>query len=223
CRGTTSHRNEKEHEHDNEKSVSKRNECSPRHPRHSGREGRICDHHRHERRSEHPWQRFHAARANAVPNWFGDVIAGQDQEMEKEREPERANFVGPYLNDPGVQFFHARLRHSAKTSASRSAERPAFGCDWRSWGSDLNQASVSRAVTSSGRNVRPLLNARLMFVRATASSFPVQTGMSDQGCTFCSVKKSSLTQVNFASDFRAPLILSSIPPMPSGLAGPVAL
>ena len=38
-------------------------------------------------------------RANAVPNWFGDVIAGQDEEMEKEREPERANFVRPYIND----------------------------------------------------------------------------------------------------------------------------
>src|SRR5213082_1196048 len=61
------------------------------------------------------------------------------------------------------------------------------------------------------------------FVRATESSFPVQTGMSDQGCTFCSVKNSSLTQVNFASDFRAPLIPSSIPPMPKALAGPVAL
>ena len=46
CRGTASHRNEKEHEHDNEKSVSKRNECSPRHPRHSRREGRVRDHHR---------------------------------------------------------------------------------------------------------------------------------------------------------------------------------
>src|SRR5438874_7255686 len=122
-----------------------------------------------------------------------------------------------------IYFVISFFFQAASTSDSRSGERPAFGCDCRSGGSDLNQASVSLAVTSSGRNVRPLLKARLIFVRATASSFPVHTGMSDQGCTFCSFKTSSLTQVNFASDFRALLIPSSIPAMPSGLAGPVAL
>src|SRR5205807_10600343 len=38
-------------------------------------------------------------------------------------------------------FFHA-----ANTSASRPGVMPAFMCDCRSWGRDLNQASVSRAV-----------------------------------------------------------------------------
>src|SRR5436190_20330462 len=122
-----------------------------------------------------------------------------------------------------IYFVISFFFHAASTSASRSGVRPAFGCDCRSGGSDLNQASVSLAVTSSGRNVRALLNARLMFVRATASSLPVHTGMSDQGCTFCSVKNSSFTQINFASDFKALLIPSSIPAMPNGLAGPLAL
>ena len=62
-----------------------------------------------------------------------------------------------------------------------------------------------------------------MLVRAMPLSFPVHTGMSDHGCTFSSVKNSSLTHVNFASGFNAALIPSSIPPIPKGFAGPVAL
>jgi ubiquinone/menaquinone biosynthesis C-methylase UbiE len=67
---------------------------------------RIRNHHRDECRSEHPRQRFHAARANAVPNWFGDVIAGQDEEMEKECEPESANLLRFYLNNFREDSFH---------------------------------------------------------------------------------------------------------------------
>src|SRR4051794_41072331 len=46
CFGSTSHGNEKEPEHDDKKSVSKRYEFSPRHPRHSRGEGRVRDQHR---------------------------------------------------------------------------------------------------------------------------------------------------------------------------------
>src|SRR5205823_14544973 len=53
------------------------------------------------------------------------------------------------------------------TSASRSGVKPARSFDCRSCGSDLNQASVSRAVSASGRKVKPLLNARPTFVRTT--------------------------------------------------------
>lgn len=77
-RGTTSHCDKKEHEHDDEESVSKRNEFSPRHSRHSRGEGRIRSQHRDEGRGEHPRQRFHVACPNAVTDWLGDVIAGQD-------------------------------------------------------------------------------------------------------------------------------------------------
>src|SRR5438128_10485101 len=75
-------------------------------------------------------------------------------------------------------FFQA-----ARTSASRSAARPAFNLACRSADCDLNHASVSRAVSASGRNVRPFANARLMFVRAIPLSAPVHTGISDHGAT----------------------------------------
>src|SRR5262249_40367920 len=223
CRGTALHRDEKEREHDNEKPVSDRNKSSPRHPRHSRRESRVGAQHRDERRGEHPRQSIHVARANTVADWLGYVIAGQDQKMKKKPEPERADFVRLNVDNLGEEFFQARLCQTASTSVSRSAVRPARNFDPRSCGSDLNQLSVSRAVSAGGRNVKPFAKTRLILVRARPLSFPVQTGMSDHGSTFCWVRNSSFTQVKVAFDFFESLIPSSIAPMPSGFAGPVAL
>src|SRR2546422_1369830 len=90
------------------------------------------------------------------------------------------------------------LCHAARTSASRSAARPAFNLACRSADCDLNHASVSRAVSGSDRNVRLLASAWLMFVRAIPLSSPVHTGISDHASTFSCLRKSEGTQVNFA-------------------------
>src|SRR5205823_11491986 len=97
---------------------------------------------------------------------------------------------------------------------------------WRSAGCDLNQARVSRAVTASGRNVRPLPTARWTLIRPIPASSPrggTHTGMSDQGATLWASRKSVLTQVKLALELFAFLIPSSIAPTPSFLSGPVAL
>src|SRR4029077_14512125 len=78
CLGTTSHCDEEECKNEDEKSVSKRKEFSPGHPRHSRGEGGVREQHHDQRRCEHPRQCFHVARANTVTDWFRDVIAGQD-------------------------------------------------------------------------------------------------------------------------------------------------
>src|SRR5437763_13739182 len=57
------------------------------------------------------------------------------------------------------------LCKAVSTSASRSAVRPARNFACRSGFCALNQVSESRAVSASGRNVRPFANARLIFVR----------------------------------------------------------
>src|SRR5262249_40555554 len=149
CFGTTSHCDKKESKDENEKSVSKRNKFSSRHPRHNCGERGVRDQHRNEGRGEHPWQCVHAAtRANAVPNRLGDVVTGQDQKMKREPEPQRADFVRLYINDLRKKLSHVRFFHAARTSASRSAVKPARSFDCRSCGKDLNQASVSRAVSA---------------------------------------------------------------------------
>src|SRR2546423_12245419 len=99
--------------------------------------------------------------------------------MKREPEPERPDLIRFYVNDLREEFFHARFFQAARTSASRSGVNPARSFDCRSCGSDLNQARVSRAVSPSGRKVKPLPNALSIFVRASPLSFPVQTGMAD--------------------------------------------
>src|SRR5205814_7984974 len=140
-----------------------------------------------------------------------------------EAEPERADLVRFYVNDLGEKFLHARFFQAASTSASRSGDMPARSFDCRSCGSDLNQASVSRAVSARDRKVKPLASALSIFVRAKPPSLPVQTGMSDHAETFCSSRNFSSTHVNAALDFSAALIPSNISPMPRGFSGPVAL
>ena len=76
----------------------------------------------------------------------------------------------------------------ASTSASRSGVRPARNFDCRSCGRDLNHASVSCAVSASGRNVKPLASARWLLIWLPPASSPrggIHTGMSDHGSTFC--------------------------------------
>src|SRR4029077_15834609 len=102
-------------------------------------------------------------------------------------------------------FFHA-----ASTPASRSGVRPARNFDCRSCGNDLNQARVSRAVSATGRKVKPFASARSIFVRASPSSSPAQTGMSDHASTFCCCRNSAGNQVNVALEWSASLIWLSI-------------
>src|SRR6476646_9767465 len=127
---------------------------------------------------------------------------------------------------PGTaRNYDGRLCQAASTSASRSGVIPALSfC--RSAGCDLNQASVSRAVVASGRNVSPLAIALVTLIRPIPASSPrggTHTGISDQGATFCSSRKSVLTHVKLALELFALLIPSSIAPTPNVLSGPVAL
>ena len=123
-------------------------------------------------------------RADIIAHRFDGVVTAQDEKIKNEPKPERVNLVRLYINDFVEEFFHAvaaargpRARvaqrrgynfffHAASTSVSRSGVRPACNFACRSGGSDLNQASVSRAVSASGRNVSPLLSARSIFARA---------------------------------------------------------
>src|SRR6267154_4865640 len=117
--GTTSHGDEKQSKHDNEKPVSERDEFSPRHPSNGRGESRIRDQHRDKRCGEHPRQSFHAAaRTNAVTDWLSDVITAQNEKMEGEAEPQGTKFVRLYINDPGQKLFHmvGTPRYSARTS-----------------------------------------------------------------------------------------------------------
>src|SRR6266550_3989092 len=103
------HENEEEHEIENEKSVGERDKLSPRHTRDYGREEGIGDQHRHECGTEHPRQRFQSVPGgDAVANRPHNVVAGENQKMKNEPEPERANLVRLYVNNLGENAFHIK-------------------------------------------------------------------------------------------------------------------
>src|SRR5207245_5412716 len=217
------HQPEENYQVQDEKPVGDRNKSPPRHRRNDGGEERVREDHRDEDNGEHPPKIFELGRADVIANRPDHVIAGEQDKKENEAQPESADFLRFYVNDLGEELFQARLCQAASTSAPRSAVRPARSFDCRSLGSDLNQLSVSRAVSASGRNVKPFAKARLILVRARPLSFAVQTGLSDHGSTFCWVRNSSFTQVKVAFDFSESLIPSSFAPMSPGFAGPVAM
>ena len=99
-RRTSPHQNVEKREVENEKPVGEWNKFSPRHARHDGGEEGIGDKHRHEGGGEHPRQGFESiARGDAVANRPHDVVAGQDEKVKSESEPEGADFFRTNVDD----------------------------------------------------------------------------------------------------------------------------
>src|SRR5436190_21930986 len=104
---------------------------------------------------------------------------------------------------PADLFFSCQ---AASTCVSRSGVSPDFIFAWRSGDCLLNQSSVASVVSATGRKVSPLFQALLASTCEKPNEGPrggTHTGMSPQGRTFCSLRKSASAQVNRAFDFVA--------------------
>src|SRR5207237_7050536 len=182
--------------------VGDRNKFPARHAGNDGGKERVPEQHGRERGSEQPGKIFASGRADLVADRADDVITAEDEEVENESKPKRADFVRANIDnlvEDAVYF--CCLCHAARTSASCSGVTPAFKWDCRSCDCALNQASVSRAVSTSGRNVSPFAIARLLLTWLPPASSPrggIQTGISDHGPTFCCSRKSVFTHFRFS-------------------------
>src|SRR5436190_342036 len=112
------HRQIKDGEIQNEKTVNNRDELASRHTSDDGREGSVGDKRNEQCASEHPPEILDAVvRADVIAHWFDDVVTAQDHEIENEPEPECADLVRLYINDFGEDVFHAVAadRRAART------------------------------------------------------------------------------------------------------------
>src|SRR5437762_6323328 len=101
------HRQIKDGEIENKKTVSNREEMESRHTSDDGREGSVGDKRNEQCASEHPPEILDAVvRANVITYWFDDVVTAKDHEIKDEAQPQRANLVRLYVNDFGEDAFH---------------------------------------------------------------------------------------------------------------------
>ena len=95
------HQNVKNDQIGDEESIGDRNESSPRHARDNGREEHVRDQHRHQCAGVHPRQFFDTSfRADIVADGANDIIAAENDEVEKEPEPQCAQLVGTHIDNP---------------------------------------------------------------------------------------------------------------------------
>src|SRR6266481_7879684 len=121
------HREIKDGEIQNEKTVNDRNESASRHTSDDGREGSVGDKRNEQCASEHPPEILDAVvRADVIAHWFDDVVTAQDHEIENKPEPECANLVRLYINDLGENFFHAVAAALRAARTRRTATRLQF-------------------------------------------------------------------------------------------------
>jgi len=93
------HKNVKDDEIGSEKSIGDGDESSPRHARDDGGEERIGHEHGHKHSCDHPGEIFDPALgADIVSDRADDVIAAEDNEIEKEPEPHRPHFIGAHID-----------------------------------------------------------------------------------------------------------------------------
>ena len=103
------HRQIKDGEIQNEKTVNDRDELASRHTRDDGREGSVGDKSNEQCASEHPPEILDAVvRADVIAHWFDDVVTAQNEKIKNEAQPERADFFRPNLNDSGQNAFHSK-------------------------------------------------------------------------------------------------------------------
>jgi hypothetical protein len=115
---------------------------------------------------------------------------------------------------------------AARTCASRSREMPARSLACRSAGSVFHQASVSRAVSATGRNRNPSATARAIEtcdIPLSAVPAGIQAGMSLHGSTFSFPRNGQGTQTRRAFEPMPIWHSSSSPRMGVRVAGPTAL
>ena len=117
------HRQIKDGEIQNEKTVNDRDELASRHTRYDGREGSVGDKRNEQCASEHPPEILDAVvRADVIAHWFDDIVTAQDHEIKNEPEPQRAQFVGFYVNDFGEDVFH--INDEARMSNDEGMTKP---------------------------------------------------------------------------------------------------
>ncbi len=61
-------------------------------------------------------------RADVIAHWFDHVVTAQDHKIKNEPEPERAQFVGFYVNDSGEDAFH--INDEARMSNDEGMTKP---------------------------------------------------------------------------------------------------
>ncbi len=117
------HRQIKDGEIQNEKTVNDRDELASRHTRYDGREGSVGDKRNEQCASEHPPEILDAVvRADVIAHWFDDIVTAQDHEIKNEPEPECANLVRLYVNDFGEDAFH--VNDEARMSNGERMTKP---------------------------------------------------------------------------------------------------
>ena len=104
-----SHQQVEEDEIRHEKAVGDGNEFSPRHARDDGGEKCVGHEHGDQCAGEHPGQAFEATgRRDVIPNGANDIIAAQNDEVEKKGQPERPHFVRLDVDDFVKQASHLK-------------------------------------------------------------------------------------------------------------------
>src|SRR6266568_1234814 len=89
--------------------IRDRNKPPPRHARDNGGIERVRDQHADQRAGVHPRQIFNAAvGADLIADWPDDVITAENDKVENERTPERADLLRLYVNDLGEDAFHTK-------------------------------------------------------------------------------------------------------------------
>ena len=117
------HRQIKDGEIQNEKTVNNRDELASRHTSDDGREGSVGDKRNEQCASEHPPEILDAVvRADVIAHWFDDIVTAQDHEIKNEPEPECANLVRLYVNDFGEDAFH--INDEARMSNDEGMNEP---------------------------------------------------------------------------------------------------
>ena len=117
------HRQIKDGEIQNEKTVNDRDELASRHTCHDGREGSVGDKRNEQCASEHPPEILDAVvRADVIAHWFDDIVTAEDEKIKNEPEPECAQFVGFYVNDFGEDAFH--INDEARMSNDEGMTKP---------------------------------------------------------------------------------------------------
>ena len=126
------HRQIKDGEIQNEKTVNDRDELASRHTRDDGREGSVGDERNEQCASEHPPEILDAiVCADVIAHWFDDVVTAEDHEIENEPEPECANFIRLSVNNLGEDAFH--VNDEARLSNVEAMTKPEESFDIRSF------------------------------------------------------------------------------------------